>query len=119
MLETVVDESEDLSDDYLKERAEFLRNSISTFGVEGKTGSIKTGPIITLFEIEPAEGVRVNKFVQLSDDIARVMEADRVRVIAPIPGTSLVGVEIPNNNPQTIYLKSVINSEKYDKSDAR
>ena len=119
LLETVVDESEDLSDDYLKERAEFLRNSISTFGVEGKTGSIKTGPIITLFEIEPAEGVRVNKFVQLSDDIARVMEADRVRVIAPIPGTSLVGVEIPNNNPQTIYLKSVINSEKYDKSDAR
>ena len=63
--------------------------------------------------------MRVNKFVQLSDDIARVMEADRVRVIAPIPGTSLVGIEIPNNNPQTIYLKSVINSEKYDKSDAR
>ena len=119
LLESVVDSSEDLSDDYLKERAEFLRASISTFGVEGKTGSIKTGPIITLFEIEPSEGVRVNKFVQLSDDIARVMEADRVRVIAPIPGTSLVGIEIPNNNPQTIYLKSVINSEKYDKSDAR
>lgn len=119
LLESVVDNSEDLSNDYLKERAEFLRTSISTFGVEGKTGSIKTGPIITLFEIEPSEGVRVNKFVQLSDDIARVMEADRVRVIAPIPGTSLVGVEIPNNNPQTIYLKSVINSEKYDKSDAK
>ncbi len=119
LLESIVDDSEDLSDDYLKERAEFLRTSISTFGVEGKTGSIKTGPIITLFEIEPSEGVRVNKFVQLSDDIARVMEADRVRVIAPIPGTSLVGIEIPNNNPQTIYLKSVINSEKYDKSDAR
>ena len=96
-----------------------MRNSISTFGVEGQTGSIKTGPIITLFEIEPAEGVRVNKFVQLSDDIARVMEADRVRVLAPIPGTSLVGVEIPNDNPQTIYLKSVINSEKYLKSNAK
>jgi S-DNA-T family DNA segregation ATPase FtsK/SpoIIIE len=108
-----------LSTDYLKDRAEFLRNSISTFGVQGQTGSIKTGPIITLFEIEPAEGVRVNKFVQLSDDIARVMEADRVRVLAPIPGTSLVGVEIPNDNPQTIYLKSVINSEKYLKSKAK
>ena len=119
LLESVVGDSEDLSNDYLKERAEFLRASISTFGVEGKTGSIKTGPIITLFEIEPSEGVRVNKFVQLSDDIARVMEADRVRVIAPIPGTSLVGVEIPNNDPQTIYLKSVINSEKYDKSSAK
>ena len=119
LLEFISDESEELSTDYLKDRAEFLRNSISTFGVEGKTGSIKTGPIITLFEIEPAEGVRVNKFVQLSDDIARVMEADRVRVLAPIPGTSLVGVEIPNDNPQTIYLKSVINSEKYLKSNSK
>ena len=119
LLEFISDESEELSTDYLKDRAEFLRNSISTFGVEGKTGSIKTGPIITLFEIEPAEGVRVNKFVQLSDDIARVMEADRVRVLAPIPGTSLVGVEIPNDNPQNIYLKSVINSEKYLKSNAK
>ncbi|MEE2632518.1 MAG: DNA translocase FtsK 4TM domain-containing protein, partial [Candidatus Neomarinimicrobiota bacterium] len=87
LLESIPIDSESLSNDYLKERAEFLRNSISTFGVEGKTGSIKTGPIITLFEIEPSEGVRVNKFVQLSDDIARVMEADRVRVLAPIPGT--------------------------------
>ena len=119
LLESIPIDSESLSNDYLKERAEFLRNSISTFGVEGKSGSIKTGPIITLFEIEPSEGVRVNKFVQLSDDIARVMEADRVRVLAPIPGTSLVGIEIPNDNPQTIYLKSVINSEKYLKSDAK
>ena len=119
LLESIPIDSESLSNDYLKERAEFLRNSISTFGVEGKTGSIKTGPIITLFEIEPSEGVRVNKFVQLSDDIARVMEADRVRVLAPIPGTSLVGIEIPNDNPQTIYLKSVINSEKYLKSEAK
>ena len=104
LLEFISDDSEELSTDYLKDRAEFLRNSISTFGVQGQTGSIKTGPIITLFEIEPAEGVRVNKFVQLSDDIARVMEADRVRVLAPIPGTSLVGVEIPNDNPQTCLL---------------
>ena len=59
-----------MSTDYLKDRAEFLRNSISTFGVQGQTGSIKTGPIITLFEIEPAEGVRVNKFVQLSDAVS-------------------------------------------------
>ena len=60
LLESIPIDSESLSNDYLKERAEFLRNSISTFGVEGKTGSIKTGPIITLFEIEPSEGVRVN-----------------------------------------------------------
>jgi S-DNA-T family DNA segregation ATPase FtsK/SpoIIIE len=109
----------DLNDDELKERSDFLKVSLSNFGVEGETGSIKTGPIITLFEIEPAQGVRVNKFVQLSDDIARVMEAKSVRIIAPIPGTNLVGVEIPNKNPQTIFLKSVINSEKYLNSKAK
>jgi S-DNA-T family DNA segregation ATPase FtsK/SpoIIIE len=109
----------DLNDDELKERSDFLKISLSNFGVEGETGSIKTGPVITLFELEPAQGVRVNKFVQLSDDIARVMEAKSVRIIAPIPGTNLVGVEIPNKNPQTIYLKSVINSEKYLNSRAK
>ena len=87
--------------------------------VEGKVVNVHPGPIITLFEILPAEGVRVNKFVQLSDDIARVMEAQSVRVLARIPGSNHVGVEIPNVNPQTIYLKNVINSEKYLKSKAK
>ena len=66
---------------HIRERSELLKNSLSNFGVEGSSGAIKTGPIITLFEILPAEGVRVNKFVQLSDDIARVMEAQSVRVL--------------------------------------
>ena len=61
--------------------------------------------------------VRVNKFVQLSDDLARVMEASRVRVIAPIPGKSSVGIEIPNMNPDTVFFRSIINSEKFAESD--
>jgi S-DNA-T family DNA segregation ATPase FtsK/SpoIIIE len=114
-----LDESSVVDEDDIRERSELLKNSLSNFGVEGSSGAIKTGPIITLFEILPAEGVRVNKFVQLSDDIARVMEAKSVRVLAPIPGSNHVGVEIPNQNPQTIFLKSVINSEKYLKSKAK
>ena len=113
------DESREINEDDIRDRSELLKNSLSNFGVEGSSGAIKTGPIITLFEILPAEGVRVNKFVQLSDDIARVMEAQSVRVLAPIPGSNHVGVEIPNVNPQTIYLKNVINSEKYLKSKAK
>ena len=113
------DESSEINEDDIRERSELLKNSLSNFGVEGSSGAIKTGPIITLFEILPAEGVRVIKFVQLSDDIARVMEAQSVRVLAPIPGSNHVGVEIPNVNPQTIYLKNVINSEKYLKSKAK
>ena len=86
---------------------------MATFGVEGKVVNVHPGPIITLFEVEPAEGVRVNKFVQLSDDLARVMEASSVRVIAPIPGKSSVGIEIPNRNPATVYFKSVVNSPEF------
>ena len=86
---------------------------MSTFGVEGKVVNVHPGPIITLFEVEPAEGVRVNKFVQLADDLARVMEASSVRVIAPIPGKSSVGIEIPNRNPATVYFKSVVNSPEF------
>lgn len=105
--------------DELVERANFLTQSLLTFGVKGKVVNVSPGPVITLFEVEPDEGVRVNKFVQLSDDLARVMEASRVRVIAPIPGKSSVGIEIPNRNPATVYFKSIINSEKFANSQSK
>ena len=108
-----------VSKDELVERANFLQQSLETFGVIGKVVNVSPGPVITLFEVEPAEGVRVNKFVALSDDLARVMEASRVRVIAPIPGKSSVGIEIPNRNPDMVYFKSVINSEKFAKSESK
>jgi S-DNA-T family DNA segregation ATPase FtsK/SpoIIIE len=103
----------------LLERANFLTQSLATFGVEGKVVNVSPGPVITLFEVEPAEGVRVNRFVQLSDDLARVMEASRVRVIAPIPGKSSVGIEIPNQNPETVHFKSAVNSEKFANSKSK
>jgi len=107
-----------MSRDELIDRANFLQQSLETFGVVGKVVNVSPGPVITLFEVEPAEGVRVNKFVALSDDLARVMEASRVRVIAPIPGKSSVGIEIPNRNPDMVYFKSVINSEKFTSSES-
>ena len=103
----------------LLERADFLTQSLATFGVEGKVVNVSPGPVITLFEVEPAEGVRVNRFVQLSDDLARVMEASRVRVIAPIPNKSSVGIEIPNQNPETVHFKSAVNSEKFANSKSK
>ena len=113
LLDNPVNISDNLSRDELVERANYLTQSMATFGVEGKVVNVHPGPIITLFEVEPAEGVRVNKFVQLSDDLARVMEASSVRVIAPIPGKSSVGIEIPNVNPATVYFKSVVNSPEF------
>ena len=118
LLEIPVKVQDGISKDALVERANFLTQSLETFGVVGKVVNVSPGPVITLFEVEPAEGVRVNKFVQLSDDLARVMEASRVRVIAPIPGKSSVGIEIPNRNPDTVFFRSIINSEKFAESDS-
>jgi len=107
------------SEEELKEKANSLSHALDTFGVTGRVVRISPGPVITLFEIEPAEGVRVNKFTNLSDDLARVMKAQRVRIIAPIPGSKSVGIELPNNNPSTVFLKNIINSEQFIKSESK
>ena len=101
------------SEEELKEKANSLSHALDSFGVTGRVVRISPGPVITLFEIEPAEGVRVNKFTNLSDDLARVMKAQRVRIIAPIPGSKSVGIELPNDNPSTVFLKNIINSEQF------
>jgi S-DNA-T family DNA segregation ATPase FtsK/SpoIIIE len=71
------------SEDDLKKKANNLIHALETYGVSGRVVRISPGPVITLFEIEPADGVRVNKFTNLSDDLARVMRAQRVRIIDP------------------------------------
>ncbi len=119
LLTNPVNVTDHLSRDELVERANYLTQSLATYGVEGKVVNVHPGPIITLFEVEPAEGVRVNKFVALSDDLARVMEASSVRVIAPIPGKSSVGIEIPNRNPATVFFKSVVNSPEFAEAESK
>jgi len=101
------------NEDELREKGKQLKYALNTFAVDGEVVKISPGPIISLFEVEPAEGVRVNKFVNLSDDLARVMKAQRVRIIAPIPGSKSVGIELPNENHSIVYLKSILNSQKY------
>ncbi len=103
----------------LHEKAEQLIHALETFGVQGRVVKISPGPVITLFEIEPGEGVRVNKFTNLADDLARVMKAQRIRVIAPIPGSKSVGIELPNEHPAIVYLKSIINSKEYVDSQSK
>ena len=119
LLDSPVQIKTDISEEVLRARGEELVDALSSFGVEGKIVEIKKGPVITLYEIEPAEGVRVNKFTNLSDDLARVMKAQRIRVLAPIPGTKYIGIELPNENPQIVYLKNILNSKKYAESNSK
>jgi len=114
ILKTPIEIGTRYSESELHEKSEELMYALETFGVKAKVKRINQGPVITLFEIEPDEGVRVNKFVNLSDDLSRVMKASKVRVIAPIPGTRFVGIEIPNDSPAIVYLKNIITSESYN-----
>jgi len=107
------------NDDELRAKGEQLKYALTTFGVDGEIVKISPGPIISLFEVEPAVGVRVNKFINLSDDLARIMKAQRVRIIAPIPGSKSVGIELPNNNISTVYMKSILNSNKFINSESK
>ncbi len=108
-----------VSEEILMTKADQLHHALKTFNVLGKVVRISPGPVITLFEVEPAEGVRVSKFTNLSDDLARIMKAQRIRIIAPIPGSKTVGIELPNDNPSTVYLRNIINSEKYISSSSK
>ena len=100
-------------EDSLREKARYLVDSLSSFGVSGTVVKISPGPVVTLYEIEPAEGVRVNKFTNLSEDLSRIMGGKRVRIIAPIPGSKSVGIELPNESPAIVYLKSIVNSKLF------
>ena len=108
--------SEGQSKEILLTKAELLIQTLETFGVEGRVTNIAPGPVITRYEVEPGPGVRVSKIANLSDDIARVMEAQSVRIIAPIPGKNSVGIELPNDQPEIVYFKSGINSPKFSES---
>ena len=91
---------------------------LADFGVDGKVTEIHPGPVVTTFEFEPAAGVKVNQIVSREDDLALAVRAQRIRILAPIPGKGAVGVEIPNRRRRTVYLREVLSSAQYESSDA-
>jgi len=110
------DQSTHVTREELKSNAELLEYKLLDFGVKAKVVKVTAGPVITLYELQPSAGVKVSSIVNLSNDLALAMEARGIRIIAPIPGKAAVGIEIPNRNPQMVYLKSLIRSEKFAQS---
>jgi S-DNA-T family DNA segregation ATPase FtsK/SpoIIIE len=90
-----------------------LEETLSSFGVEAKVVQVTKGPSVTRFEIQPNAGVKVSKIVNLSDDIALSLAASGVRIEAPIPGKSVVGIEVPNKELTPVYLREVIDSQEF------
>ncbi len=105
--------SEEVDEEELKENAELLRTKLADFGVEIESVSVTPGPVVTLYEIVPATGVKISRIESLQDDIALALKAKGIRIIAPIPGKGTVGVEIPNHNPALVTLRGIINSSKF------
>ncbi len=104
---------EDVDDEELKANADLLRDTLLEFDVELESVSVTPGPVVTLYELVPATGVKISRIVSLENDIALKLAAKGIRIMAPIPGKSAVGVEIPNSNRSLVTIRSVINSNNY------
>lgn len=107
-----------VTEEELQQNAEILERKLRDFGVEGKVAEIQPGPVITRYEIEPAPGIKINRIVALADDLALALKAMTVRVVAPIPGKAVVGVEIPNWNRAVVSLREILSSKEYGEKKA-
>ena len=119
LLDAPLDAEEGQSDAELMEQARFLEQKLREFGVEGEVVQVSPGPVITMYEFAPAAGVKVNKIANLQDDLALVMRALSVRIVAPIPGKAVVGIEVPNVRRETIALRSLLDTEAFQSSSSK
>ncbi len=113
VLADVPEQPIDYSQEELKQFGTMLEQQLENFRVKGKVVQIATGPVITRFEIEPGPGVKVSRFAGLSDDLALALKANSIRVLAPIPGKSVVGIEIPNRKAQTVFCREILESPRF------
>ncbi|MFC2088572.1 DNA translocase FtsK 4TM domain-containing protein [Calditrichota bacterium] len=116
LLESKPTDATGVTREELKSNADFLEAKLMDFDVKAKVVKVTAGPVITMYELQPDTGVKVRQIVSLADDLALAMEAKGMRIIAPIPGKAAIGIEIPNKNPQIVYLKPMIRSETFAQS---
>ncbi len=119
LLDEVPASQSDVSKEALLENAKLLENALGNFDVACQVVEVSPGPVVTRYEVEPAPGVKVNRIAALSDDLARVMSAKGIRIQAPVPGKSVVGVEVANQERETVYLREIIEDEVFSRSDSK
>jgi DNA segregation ATPase FtsK/SpoIIIE, S-DNA-T family len=106
------------SKDELLNDSSLIERKLADFSVEGKITSVHPGPIVTMYEFEPAPGVKINRIVSLCDDLALALKAQSVR-ISPIPGRAVIGIEVPNKQRETVCLREILSSEGFRKTKSR
>ncbi|MEM1265249.1 MAG: DNA translocase FtsK, partial [Pseudomonadota bacterium] len=102
-----------LADDALEENARMLETVLDDYGVKGEIIAVRPGPVVTMYELEPAAGVKASRVIGLADDIARSMSALAARV-STIPGRSVIGIELPNDHREKVILREILSSRDYD-----
>ena len=103
----------------LRGTATLLEDTLLTFGIEAKVTDITRGPTLTRFELEPASGIKVSRFITLTDDLALALKAQGVRVEAPIPGKGRVGIEIPNDKSESVMIRELLTSKIFNKKNSQ
>jgi S-DNA-T family DNA segregation ATPase FtsK/SpoIIIE len=119
LLETPEQKELKIDKESLLANAKILEKRLEDFGVNGKVVEVRPGPVITMYEYEPAPGVKINKIVGLSDDLALALRAISVRIVAPIPGKAAVGIEIPNSIREPVYLKDILAREEFSTAESK
>ncbi len=105
-----------MSDEELTAQSEVLSKALLSFGIEGKVTEVRPGPVVTMYEFEPAPGTKVARIVSLADDLALALKAVSLRIVAPLPGKSVVGIEVPNQSRETVSIKDVLKSDAFNRA---
>jgi DNA segregation ATPase FtsK/SpoIIIE, S-DNA-T family len=119
MLDMKKNEKKVLDKDAFLVTADRLTSKLRDFGIDGEVVEIRPGPVVTMYEFKPAPGVKISRIASLSDDLAMAMEAMRVRIVAPIPGKGVVGIEVPNKEREMVFLKEIGEQDAFQKSQSR
>jgi DNA segregation ATPase FtsK/SpoIIIE, S-DNA-T family len=108
-----------VNDDNLRMQSRLLEKKLEDFGVHGQVVAVTPGPVITTYEYAPAPGVKINKIVNLSDDLALALRAISIRIVAPIPGKAAIGIEVPNADRETVRFKEIVAAPVFEKSKSK
>jgi S-DNA-T family DNA segregation ATPase FtsK/SpoIIIE len=103
----------------LRMQSKLLEKKLEDFGVKGRVAAVSPGPVITTFEYEPAPGIKINKVVTLSDDLALALRSGSIRIVAPIPGKAVIGIEVPNTNREMVRFKDIVASTAFERSSSK
>jgi len=119
LLDNFKEELSSADDENLNMQSKLLEKKLEDFNVHGKVVAVSPGPVITTFEYEPAPGVKINKIVNLTDDLALALRAISIRIVAPIPGKAAIGIELPNTKRELVRFRGIVASSAFEKSKSK